>query len=302
MLTADVNKFLKIKKTYSKPDRFLKPVGFLLFFICLARMGEGYVPLDTLLRNSPYIFEGTVVSNQCFLAPDGNIYTSNIVKVTKIIYGNVNCGNVEIVTVGGTVDSITEWVTGALAMNPGGSGIVFCIPSQWPSLTAPAENPIALSVFADRQGVLPYGLTYSLNPHPDDDSALAFWNKGDLHFFTGHRAALDSFQDIFGHGYINCGPTEDDSSTNFSFYPNPVMDYIHFNIPGTAPAIIYIYDMTGRLVFTSDPGIKETNELKLNGFEVQTLQRLNISLFRQGIYTGTAETQGNIYKFKLIKI
>jgi hypothetical protein len=284
-----------------------KIIGIVAFLaVCFSNKAHSqiWLTMDSLFKGSPYIFEGTVLNaDSSFIAgPNDWIFTAHKVKVEKVIRGNLQCGSVEIVTVGGTVNGITGYESDGLQLSPNASGIFLCLTSEWPSIGAPRENPIPLSVFADRQGFFPYGVEYANNPNPLDDSALAYWDGTQVKFFTSHEMMLDYFQKKLGYGYTSCGLSENDIPTKFNWYPTPSNNFVNLSIPGTEQATVCLYDITGRIVMQLDASNSISHELKLNGFKSQIVQQIDLSGLRSGTYIGKASSGSNIYNFKLIKL
>ncbi len=165
-----------------------------------AQMQLGTITLPQIIDSSVYIFEGTVIKDSAFWG-EGSIYTSNIIKVSKILKGRINCGNVEIITLGGCVnDGINcERVYETLVLSPGGQGVFMCVNSKWPSLSAPKENPIAMQTCEDAWGLVGYN---SWNHQ-------VYYNWAGGQSFPSLTNMYQFLEKQIGHGYTDCLYTED---------------------------------------------------------------------------------------------
>jgi hypothetical protein len=85
------------------------------------------VPLDNRTNTADIIIEGKVTATTPFLNPSTNlIYTSNTIEVYKIIKGNVQTENIEMVTEGGMLDDRWTIVRPSLSLAVGETGIFLC--------------------------------------------------------------------------------------------------------------------------------------------------------------------------------
>jgi hypothetical protein len=106
---------------------------FMLLFLAILAFNttKAQVTIDTtgLMQaylQSEYIFEG-VVRSQCTYEDEGhNIYTTNIIQITKIVKGNLTCGTVALVTMGGTHDGSNLTIDHQIQFNPGVIGMFMC--------------------------------------------------------------------------------------------------------------------------------------------------------------------------------
>jgi Secretion system C-terminal sorting domain len=84
------------------------------------------------LMQSPYIFEGKVIERCGYKdASTGNIFTNNIIELTKIIKGNLTCGTVSIITEGGQAGDDIQHYSHTTQYNYGVTGIFFCKTSPY---------------------------------------------------------------------------------------------------------------------------------------------------------------------------
>lgn len=71
-----------------------------------------------------YIFEGKVIRSTPYKTVNGKyIYTSNTIQISKILKGDLTCGTVELITVGGVVDDLWVDVSHSLDLRKNCSGI-----------------------------------------------------------------------------------------------------------------------------------------------------------------------------------
>lgn len=91
---------------------------------------------------SDYIFEGTIESQCTFADPStGNIYTANKVYISKIIKGNLTCGSVNIITLGGEFEGHHLDVSHTVQFVPGVTGVFVCKDSYYPEeINCPSTN------------------------------------------------------------------------------------------------------------------------------------------------------------------
>ncbi len=74
-----------------------------------------------------YIFEGQVLESTPYYTNSGQyIRTSNLVQITKILKGELECGTVEIITNGGEIDNKTLEISHGLKLYPNSTGIFLC--------------------------------------------------------------------------------------------------------------------------------------------------------------------------------
>ena len=143
----------------TKPLKFLERSLLALFFtLFLSALNAQYikVPLQKKIQNAPFIFEGEVISSQSFMPEEQKIiYTSHIIKISKILKGDFQNDEVEIITVGGSVNGLRLDVTNNLMLRDGWEGIFFCRNTVRPSLNRSNSN-LALRVYEGEQGFIRY--------------------------------------------------------------------------------------------------------------------------------------------------
>ena len=143
----------------TKQFKFLERLLLALFFTSfLSALNAQYieVPLQKKIQNAPFIFEGEVISSQSFIPEEQKIiYTSHIVKISKILKGDFPNDEVEIITLGGEVNGIGLKVTNNLMLRDGWEGVFFCKNTVRPSLNR-SNSGLALRVYEGEQGFIYY--------------------------------------------------------------------------------------------------------------------------------------------------
>ena len=101
-------------------------LAILAFNTTKAQLSIDTTGLMEAYLQSEYIFEG-IVTSQCTYEDEGhNIYTTNIIQITKIVKGNLTCGTVSLVTMGGTHDGSNLTIDHQIQFNPGVIGMYLC--------------------------------------------------------------------------------------------------------------------------------------------------------------------------------
>jgi len=143
----------------TKQLKFLERSLLALFFtLFLSSLNAQYieVPLQKKIQNAPFIFEGEVISSQSFMPEEQKIiYTSHIVKISKILKGDFPNDEVEIITVGGSVNGRRLRVTNNLTLHNNWEGVFFCRNTVRPSLNR-SNSGLALRVYEGEQGFIRY--------------------------------------------------------------------------------------------------------------------------------------------------
>jgi hypothetical protein len=88
------------------------------------------IPKDIVERVnlSTYIFEGTVIQSTSYWNANTNfIYTSAIVETRRLFKGNLTCGTVELIFLGGCVDGKCVDLDHNLILREGSKGIFMCV-------------------------------------------------------------------------------------------------------------------------------------------------------------------------------
>lgn len=142
-----------------KQSKLIKQALFSFFFISFfTLLNAQYIelPLQEKIQNAPFIFEGEVIRSQSFMSEEHKvIFTSHIIKISKIFKGDFRNDEVEIITVGGSVDGLRLDVTNNLTLLDGWEGVFFCKPTIRPSLNH-LNSGLALRVYGGEQGFIRY--------------------------------------------------------------------------------------------------------------------------------------------------
>ena len=91
--------------------------------------------IKKFFSKTSFIFEGEVIKSEGYRG-DGNIFTSNIVRIDKIFKGSdsIKSGTIEVITEGGNFGNQVEVISDAGvptgALGAGGKGIFFCNKSK----------------------------------------------------------------------------------------------------------------------------------------------------------------------------
>lgn len=114
--------------------------------------------LQERVAQADVVVEGEVVRQKSFWdARHENIYTSNIIKVYKSFKGEVQAGEVEVITEGGTVGLKKHVYSTALMLKPGQQGMFFLKRQQVLQRT-PGSTPLSTSAYGSQQGFVAYNM------------------------------------------------------------------------------------------------------------------------------------------------
>ncbi len=124
----------------------MKRVIFLLLFGITASLLSAQSQKSTIkLRTaaSDLVVEGKVVECQSFWNKDHTqIFTSNLIEVSKIFKGNLTGGTFEIITKGGQVDDRFSIVSHQTTFKKGMEGMFFCKKASKETGLGKSENPV----------------------------------------------------------------------------------------------------------------------------------------------------------------
>lgn len=137
----------------------------LLLLMKLNATAQTIVDTATVLdvyNKSDYIFEGKIINQCAYEDPsDGMIYTNNIVDVTKIVKGQIVCGTVSVITLGGYVGDRGVEISHNDEFNVGFCGIFLCNISPYPTPTNSCvlsdDNPPLVMVYRQISHIQFYG-------------------------------------------------------------------------------------------------------------------------------------------------
>lgn len=132
---------------------------FLLFVVIKVHSQALYkVSNEEKIINSTLVIEGKVVQSTPFWNANKTfIYTANKIEITKIFKGTLSKNYIEIITQGGTIDSLNIDATDLLSLQVGDVGI-FCCYKNSLNITSPTTGNILYDVYASGQGFFKYDL------------------------------------------------------------------------------------------------------------------------------------------------
>ncbi|WP_158638280.1 T9SS type A sorting domain-containing protein [Panacibacter ginsenosidivorans] len=137
-------------------NRFTVFFVSLLFISSFVHAQLYKVDLDEKVQKSSLIIEGKVVGKKSFWNEDHSmIYTTNTIDVYKSFKGDIKEKQVEVVTIGGTVDLFYIEASDLLVLEKGQTGIFFCQPNV-SSLKSPITKKGMLDIYSSDQGFLRY--------------------------------------------------------------------------------------------------------------------------------------------------
>jgi hypothetical protein len=177
------------------------------------------IPIDIVDRVNAvnYIFEGTVINSQPYYNSTGDyIYTSNTVEISKILKGDISCGTIEIITVGGQVGNQELDVSHALQLIEGSIGVFLCTETDLPTSIIdfyPETNPETLEATYENQSFIRYWW---------DGQGI---NAADLWLnYDSLALVYNATEAITGLTYFDCGSAQitNDFLNNPSNYHNDI--------------------------------------------------------------------------------
>lgn len=127
-------------------------ISTLLILIVSGTLSAQYVSLtlDYKMENSTLIVEGKVLAQKCFADENDEIFTENIIEVSKVHKGDFTERQLSVITFGGTVGERTTVWSHLLDLNLNEYGVFFLAPSQRPK---PQDSQFSTyDVFGDSQG------------------------------------------------------------------------------------------------------------------------------------------------------
>jgi hypothetical protein len=167
---------------------------------------------------SDYIFEGTIESQCSFEDPStGNIYTANKVYISKIIKGELTCGSVNIITLGGEFEGHHLDVSHTVQFVPGVTGVFVCKDSYYPEeINCPSTN-----------NTEPLMLTYSY--HGSLEYLFDRVNS-EVNGFNSYFATLDEFYNFLttiGINIIVCDASIIEQKRVMAHQQNQLEEFSH---------------------------------------------------------------------------
>ncbi|MBS1747484.1 MAG: T9SS type A sorting domain-containing protein [Bacteroidetes bacterium] len=114
------------------------------------------INLDQKINKASLVVEGKVIDQHSFWNDAHTvIYTSNTIHVYKLFKGKIISGNIEVVTLGGTVEDKCLIVSDVLSLRKNETGMFF-LNENADGLHSPVTKRLLYDVYSSRQGFLKY--------------------------------------------------------------------------------------------------------------------------------------------------
>lgn len=124
---------------------------FLMLFL-VEVLSAQYIPLslDYKMENSPLIIEGKVTAQKCFVDDKDEIYTENVIEISKVHKGEFSEKYLSVITMGGKIGERTVFWTHLLDLSQSEYGVFFLTTSNRPK---PEDSHYQVyEVFSGSQG------------------------------------------------------------------------------------------------------------------------------------------------------
>jgi Secretion system C-terminal sorting domain/Matrixin/IPT/TIG domain len=155
-------------KSTSTIRTFIFALAIFSHAICSLHAQLYHVPLEKRMATAQLVFEGEVIHSSSYYGDNGNIYTSHIVRIDKVIKGSPATTTLEIILEGGTVGDKSLWISHHLILGPKSSGVFFLNPLGVAHPAKLGQQRLAYDVYADSQGFIEYmaqpGATIAVEP------------------------------------------------------------------------------------------------------------------------------------------
>ncbi|RYY57975.1 MAG: T9SS type A sorting domain-containing protein [Chitinophagaceae bacterium] len=140
---------------------------------------------------SSLIFEGTVVAATSYWNEQHTmIYTSNLVKPSRVFKGQASREPVEVITMGGQVDNFVISASELLVLEQGTTGVFFCHPNV-SGIRSRTTGRVLMDVYASSQGFIRYDLASQQASTPFDQySSIESAVYPQLEKSTGRKAVI----------------------------------------------------------------------------------------------------------------
>jgi hypothetical protein len=178
-----------------------KIISILITSCALILSGKAQTIVDSNLLNyaiqlSPIVFEGEVVQQCTYDDPNtGIIYTNNIVQISKLIKGQLNCGTVSIITEGGEYNGRSLSLSHQTQFTRNFTGIFICQISDYPttSFCPSTDNLQKLKLLARENSEIEYYNDYV------NEVAMGLNSQ-----FNDINELYDFIQSVCGYQVIDC--------------------------------------------------------------------------------------------------
>lgn len=167
------------------------------------------IPLDIVdrINTVDYIFEGEVLNTQFYESPTSHsINTSNLIKITKIFKGDLQCGTVELITTGGEYNNIFSYSSHTLQPERGAKGVFLC-KDNWRE--APAANFWSATN------------TQLLGAYFEDQSFISYSIENNQIIAHDILGSFDSIAQFYNLAQIITGFNYQVCNEELNFYPKP---------------------------------------------------------------------------------
>jgi len=222
----------------------MKNILFLsLTFLITFILKSQELPIDLIQRANSvdYIFEGKVISQNSYKTSNRQILTSNTILISKILKGDIECGTIELITDGGSVENTRSYPKHVLNLKEGNMGIFLCSNSN--KENSPIDfylenNPEKIEASFQKQSYISYwwdGVKFN--------AADLFENFNDI------ALAYNAFELISGLTFTDCSQNAINNifQTNNGFNVTPIDSFpveitnIHpLNLAGGIKDTLYI--------------------------------------------------------------
>jgi hypothetical protein len=118
-----------IKNNNFKKNKMKKILTLIFLTITFIKGFSQEIPIDIIERINKvdYIFEGSVIDKKAYYTIDmQKIYTINLVKISKVLKGELECGTVELITTGGEVGDTRVFSEHLLEVDRDAKGVFLC--------------------------------------------------------------------------------------------------------------------------------------------------------------------------------
>jgi hypothetical protein len=182
----------------------MKKIFHIIIIVLLSTKTYAQIDPKTIgqrITDATYIFEGEVIKTNPYETSDEKkIYTSNTIKITKIFKGDIQCGTIEIITLGGIVNNKGAEYSHNKEFGKGQIGVFLCKQTDREISAVdfyPENNPNKLELNYNQQGFIQY------------------FNDGVNKQVVDMWSSLDSLSQIYGLievyaqlNFIDCYPTQ----------------------------------------------------------------------------------------------
>lgn len=123
-------------------------------FLCGGSSFSQFIPIkiEQKISQSSLIIEGRVTAQKSYMTIDGEIYTDNRIKISRVIKGWATADEVSVITMGGRLDSVEITWTHMISFTNNEYGVFFLIPTGLPYSEIDSIHEEKYEVYAGSQG------------------------------------------------------------------------------------------------------------------------------------------------------